>query len=91
MTHEAIAEIDEELVRDRAALEQALQKRQHLLADRTPCGFRAAAIGITLRFDIHRLTENIFRNKCRLVDAKRRSEQEYDSGGWRNASIQERA
>jgi hypothetical protein len=71
MTYEAIADIEQELARDRANLEQAIRKREQLSVNRAHCGFHTAAIGISLRFDIHRLSDNIFRNKCRLVNAKR--------------------
>jgi hypothetical protein len=70
MTHEAIAQIEEELAKDRAVLEQAIQRRESLSAARTHSDFRVAAIGISLRFDIQRLTRNISKKRYRLVNGR---------------------
>jgi hypothetical protein len=71
MTYERIVEVEADLARDRSELEHALKMREDLLADGTRCGFRNAAIGISLRFDIQGLTQRIAKNRYRLINAKK--------------------
>ena len=71
MTFEAIREIEMELARDQADLEQAIQKRKKLSADSTPGGYRAVAIGISLRSEIQSLSNRLFKGRFRLTNARR--------------------
>jgi hypothetical protein len=71
MTFEAIREIEMELARDQADLEQAIQKRKKLSADSTPGGYHAVAIGISLRSEIQSLSNRLFKGRFRLMNARR--------------------
>jgi hypothetical protein len=71
MTLEAITKLEMELARDQAGLERAIQKREQLSADSTPGGYRAVAIGISLRSEIQSLSDRLFRSRFRLMNARR--------------------
>jgi len=71
---ESIAEIEAEISRDRVELEQAIRQKEQLSGNIPRFGFRAVSIGIDLRFNIHRLSDRLSRNKRLLVSAKQRSE-----------------
>jgi hypothetical protein len=68
---EAIAKIEAELARDCARLEQVQQERAQLLKNIPHLRLGAVAIGISLRVDIHGLSDRIFRNRCRLANVSR--------------------